>query len=142
MAPGMNAGIYKIMSVVDGSVLTVTTEGRPHVVKTDTWEGLDTQKWKVKVRQEGDAKIQIIRNETVKSNEVSKETKENGEEGPVDWKFTPTPSDNGNVFLLNNSVGFLTNNGNGERISFLETKDSDPSQQWEFEFLSEIQKKE
>jgi len=142
MEHGLNAGIYKIMSVVDGSVLTVTTEGRPHVVKTGTWESLDTQKWKVKVRQEGDAKIQIIRNETVKSNEVSKETKENGEEGPVDWKFTPAPSDNGNVFLLNNFVGFLTNNRNGERISFLEAKDFDPSQQWEFEFLSEIQKKE
>lgn len=54
--------------------------------------------------------IQIIRNETVKNNEVSKAEKE-GELGPVDWEFTPSSPDNGNLFHLRNSVGFLTNKG-------------------------------
>jgi len=145
MEHGLKAGIYKIASPVDASVLTATTEGHPRAVNTGTWESLDTQKWKVKVRTEDESSIQVIRNEAVKNNEVSKATMEGGEDedaelGPVDWKFTPALSDNGNVFLLNNGVGFLTNNGSGERISFAELKESDPSQQWEFEFLSDIEK--
>ena len=60
--------------------------------------------------------MQIIRNELIRDNEVSKEWNDRAGRNKndfvqIDWNFIPDSSGNPNIFALNNGFGCLVNNG-------------------------------
>jgi len=98
-----------------------------------------------------EAGLQIIRNEHIRDNEVSKEEVDDSGEAPassrsveenrkrfkqVEWNLVEQED---GTYEVNNGFGCLHPSGKGERISIEE--DCDSPHKWEFVFLTEITKK-
>jgi len=139
--PPIKNGFYRISNELDNGYLTATKHpGRPHEVITDEWKSIPEQEWKVKTNFKGGSPLQIIRNEAIRDNEVTKEEGENpGELIQVDWNLIANPAEPG-YFEVNNGIGCLESQGLGKEIKVIDDgcDQTLPGQQWKFEFLFEI----
>jgi len=142
-------GFYKISSLKDGSVLTATRDGpRPHNVYTEKWQNLPVQHWKVKSKTQEGLPLQIIRNEQIRDNEVTKESSGDSSPSsrdfvPLDWNLVKDPSGRANTYIAFNGEGCLTGFGVHQRISIAQSCDEEApteEQLWHLEFLYSIPK--